>query len=564
MTETHMPIRVLLIEDNPGDAMLIQDSLTQGGGRAFHLTQTARMEEGKALVSQQAFDVILLDLSLPDSSGLDTVDRAVGAAPRVALIVLTGLADSEIGVEAVRRGAQDYLVKGRSSPEMLVRSIRHAIERKALQQSLQEANGRLEHTVRERTADLTRAVDDLEGEIRERLAAEAELNRVNQVLRMVNACNEAIVRATAEAEMLTEICRIIVDIGGYRLAWVGFAENDEAKRVILAASSGTDDGCLGRASLTWADTEQGQEPTGSAIRTGQIAFGSDFLHGPNLEPWRELALERGFRSSIALPLISAGRTFGALTIYGTQPEAFDGKRIEVLKPLADDLAFGIMALRLREELRRIEREVLDATEREQQRIGRDLHDSIQSSLAGMGFLLDALRDRLAGGNIAPAEAAAADNVGRTARTILSQTRGLVRGLCPLELKGDGLVKALGQMAATTSDLFRVDCKFHCPMPVHVEDETACIHLYRIGQEAVNNALKHSGAKCITVSLERSEEALVLEVRDDGIGLPEGAGERTGLGLQTMNYRAKMIGARFAIGRADGGGTVVRCLWRGTP
>jgi two-component system, cell cycle sensor histidine kinase and response regulator CckA len=194
-------------------------------------------------------------------------------------------------------------------------------------------------------------------DISERKQAEAALNRLNRELRAVSTCNQALVRATDEKLLLAEICRIICEEAGYRMAWVGYAEHDDAATVRPVAWGGFDDGYLGAASISWADTERGQGATGTAIRTGTPGHVRDFATDALAGPWRQAALERGYRSSIALPLRDdSGAPFGALNIYSTESNAFTPDETRLLEELANDLAFGICVLRGRDALRRADDE----------------------------------------------------------------------------------------------------------------------------------------------------------------------------------------------------------------
>ncbi len=180
-----------------------------------------------------------------------------------------------------------------------------------------------------------------------RMRVEEERRRANRALRVLSRCSEAFVRATDETALMKEICRLVVEEGGYRLAWVGFAEEDATKTVRPAAHVGFEDGYLEAVTITWDDSETGRGPTGTAIRTGQPVVVRDVLTDPAYAPWREEATRRGYASSIALPLIAGGRTFGALNIYAAEPDAFAAGEIELLRRLADNLAFGVEALRTR-------------------------------------------------------------------------------------------------------------------------------------------------------------------------------------------------------------------------
>ncbi|NJN65854.1 MAG: PAS domain S-box protein [Chloroflexaceae bacterium] len=194
---------------------------------------------------------------------------------------------------------------------------------------------------------------------------EAELRRVHRALKTLSACNQILVRATDEATLLQELCQSLVQTGGYRLAWVGFAEQSGGeKRVRPAAQAGYDDGYLESVRITWDESEWGRSPVGTAIRTGQVAIARNIRTDPDFAPWCDDALRRGYASSIALPLALPGQSSehparepalrGMLAIYAQEPDAFDEAEIDLLKELASDLTYGIVALRTRDEHRRIE------------------------------------------------------------------------------------------------------------------------------------------------------------------------------------------------------------------
>ncbi len=186
-------------------------------------------------------------------------------------------------------------------------------------------------------------------DITERKHAEQNQRRLNRSLKLLSDCNMTLVHAVEESKLLSEICRLVVEQGGYRMAWVGFAEHDAGKSVQPVAQHGDSQNYLGRAKITWADTEQGRGPTGTAIRTGQTDINQDYQTDPRMAIWREAALARGYRSSIALPLIIHTRVLGALTIYASEPAAFNPEEVKLLEELANDLAFGIGTLRTRVE-----------------------------------------------------------------------------------------------------------------------------------------------------------------------------------------------------------------------
>jgi PAS domain S-box-containing protein len=184
-------------------------------------------------------------------------------------------------------------------------------------------------------------------DITPRKEAEERLRRTNRALKTLSACNHALVHATEEASFLTEICRLIVEVGGYRLSWIGFAANDEAKTVLPVAQAGFEKGYLKTVNITWADTERGRGPTRTAIRTGKTCVLNNITTDPAFAPWRQAAQRRGYASSIALPLLADGHPIGALNIYASEPDAFDEEEVKLLEDLAGSVAYGIVSLRTR-------------------------------------------------------------------------------------------------------------------------------------------------------------------------------------------------------------------------
>jgi PAS domain S-box-containing protein len=202
------------------------------------------------------------------------------------------------------------------------------------------------------------AIMETNNDVTERKRAEEALHRLNRELRAISNCNQTLLRATDEQSLLNEICRIVCEEAGYKMAWVGYAEYDEAKTVRPVAWTGAEEGYLATAGITWAETERACGPTGAAIRSGKTCCTQDFATDPRLAPWREDLLQRGFCSGIAVPLKDEeGRAFGSLTINSGQPNAFTPEEIRLLEELAGDMAFGIVNMRSQAARKRAEQEV---------------------------------------------------------------------------------------------------------------------------------------------------------------------------------------------------------------
>lgn len=220
-------------------------------------------------------------------------------------------------------------------------------------------------------------------------------------------------------------------------------------------------------------------------------------------------------------------------------------------------AFSAMAAKLRErdaEQVRLEREVLEISEGERRRIGHDLHDGLGQRLTAASMTTNALVAALKAD--APALAERGEDIGRQLREAIAEARSLSHGLAPVAFVDDSLMAALTALVDGTGR-GNVRCVFDATEPVRVNAEVAG-HLYRIAQEAVNNALKHAAPTEIRVGLERRDGALVLEVDDDGEGFDESAPAAAGIGLRVMRYRARLIGGALEIGSAPAGGTRISC------
>lgn len=198
---------------------------------------------------------------------------------------------------------------------------------------------------------------------------------------------------------------------------------------------------------------------------------------------------------------------------------------------------------LREEIqerKKLEQAVLEVSEREQRRIGHDLHDSLCQHLTSAALAGQVLSEKLHQKSVA--ESADSEQLVGLIESGIDLARSLARGLAPVELDMLGLTATLRELARTTSMRARLNCTLEMPEEVLLEDSEAVVHLYRIAQEAVNNAVRHSGADRITISLQNTSQGVQMRVTDNGAGLPPEAARKSGMGLHIMRHRADMIGA----------------------
>ncbi|MEN6427240.1 MAG: PAS domain-containing protein [Phycisphaerales bacterium] len=220
---------------------------------------------------------------------------------------------------------------------------------------------------------------------------------------------------------------------------------------------------------------------------------------------------------------------------------------------------------LRDEMQRrkhLEKEILEISEREQTHIGRELHDSLGQQLTGIAIMSKVLQQRLA--SRSPEEAARAGELAQLTSRAIEETRQLSRGLHPVALDENGLMAALQSLASTTESMSGISCRFQCDRPVLVSDASTAVHLYRIAQEAVSNALRHGRARQIRLALTADHNRATLSIVNDGRRFPKHPPRKKGIGLQVMGYRAEVIGGILTIQQGPTGGTQVTCEFDARP
>lgn len=212
-------------------------------------------------------------------------------------------------------------------------------------------------------------------------------------------------------------------------------------------------------------------------------------------------------------------------------------------------------IQLLERAQKLEREILNISEREQERIGRDLHDGLCQFLAAINFAAGRLRQKLSSESHSCVPAV--NEIVGLLRDSIVYARDIARGFSPVDRSEAGLETALNELAITTSRLYAVDCVF-ASHGVSQMTSACSLHLYRIAQESLSNALKHGEARKVEIVLEGDSEGILLRVSDDGKGFDPGATQGSGMGLNIMQYRARTIGASFAILPNPPHGTIILC------
>jgi PAS domain S-box-containing protein len=248
-----------------------------------------------------------------------------------------------------------------------VHIARDITERKLAEEALSRLNEELEQRVQESTAELRQTVAQLQNEVSERLEAEKQAASLSRLYLVLSRVNETIIRAATPETLFQEACRIAVEDGGLRMAWVGLTDPDD-QVVKVAAQYGQDQGYLDNLLISLEDIPESRGPTGVAVREGRYDLCNDFAADPRMAPWREKALARGYLSSGAFPLRVGGEVVGAITLYAGTPGFFNQAEIALLDALADDLSFALESMDREVKRRQAEEEVQKLNEELEQRV----------------------------------------------------------------------------------------------------------------------------------------------------------------------------------------------------
>jgi len=357
-----------------------------------------------------------------------------------------------------------------------------------------------------------------------RKRAEMELCRVNRALKVLGESSQAMTRATDEKEFLASVSRMIVDVGGYRLAWIGVAEEDEKKSVRPVAQAGFEEGYLETVDITWAETKRGRGPTGTAIRTGRPAVCKNILRDPQFVPWREEAVRREYGSSIALPIRTDETVIGALNIYATEPDAFDSEEVHLLEELASDISYGLTALRNKVEREKAEEALVKSSNKIKMFAYSVSHDLKNPAIAVYG--LAKRLNRYAGDRLDERGRNYCDQILKASEHIASlvdkinlyiKTKEIPLSIEKVRLKE--IVDAVKEEFAP--QLVGRQIRWLEPerVPEFNADRTSMVRILR---NLVDNALKYGGHGLseIRIGYQESEDSHILSVEDDGIGLKD--------------------------------------------
>ncbi|WP_456425392.1 response regulator [Rhodocaloribacter sp.] len=493
---------ILLVEDEEAHKELIRRAFEIRGDQVA-LTDVATLEEARRRLARSLPDLAIIDLRLPDGDGIELLAME-GGMPLYPVIIMTSHGDEQVAVEAMKAGALDYVVK---SEEMLIqmpRTVervmsgwRHIVKRRRAEEALRESEVRFRGLFEHSPIAIW----------------EADLSGVKTFLDLLPLDDVKDVPEYLEQhpEVLTA-CAQRVRLLGVNQAAVKMFEAAHAEELRSAFA------------------------TGEATEKMSEAFKRE--------------LQALLRGETLIEFETTVRTLRGndrdITFRWAVPPGHEGDYSRVLVSLVDIT-----------EQKRLEREILEISGREQRRIGSDLHDGLGQLLAGTRFKIAQLEKRLRSQEMTE-EAEILAEVDQFVSEAMTQARALAQGLNPVTMEADGLAQALKGLAFSVERFTGVPCKLIAPEPVYIRDPEVATQVYRIAQEALNNAMRYSQATRFEVSLLQKGNTVTLSVRDNGIGIPETTPESGGIGLRIMKYRARMIEGVLDVRRHAEGGTLVTC------
>ena len=334
-------MQILLVEDSASDAALLQENILLSGATDISISVVQSLNEAKDHLKNNHTDAVLLDLTLPDSSGLETVTRLRNACPDMPIVVLTGVDDVKTGVEAVRTGVQDYLVKGLTDGRLIARAIHYSIERKHIEIELRKARDELEKRVEERTAELSKVNVELTEEITAR-------RRTENRMRITNVLLELFAQKTSRKEYLDSVVNAIGDWSGCRCVGIRLTNSDGY--IPFESCTGFSDQFLAQENMLSLDTDaclciraitQQKQSQDIPLATPRGSFRSDntleFINklAPKYKSlYRGICMKHGFKSLAVIPIRYRDHILGAIHIADTKANLVPLEKVELLENMA--------------------------------------------------------------------------------------------------------------------------------------------------------------------------------------------------------------------------------------
>ena len=588
--------QILLVEDEAAHAELIRRAFASYNGEvALHVA--GNLQGARHYLTTTVPNLVISDLRLPDGDGVELLP-ADDKTLDFPVVIMTSHGDEQVAVEAMKAGALDYVVKSEATlaqmPRTAERALRewgHITERKQAEEALRESEERFRRIFADGPLGMG-VVDDklglmnvnatlcrMIGYSEEELLGHAvtdflhpeDQNRDAHLAELL--FNGTVPSFTVEQRFLKKngetiwgrmTASTICDADGnvvYGLSMIeDITEGKRAEEALRASKAnlaeaqriahlGSWDWHLTDNTLHWSDELYrifGLDPEVTSISFEQFV---DHIYPDDqayvVEQMQAAVDQQKTLSSIEYRVLLPDGSIRTVRCEGIVSMDDLGRAVRLFGPLQDIT-----------ERRRLEREILEISNREQRRIGQDLHDDLGQLLTGICFRVAELEDDLLKRN--QPEMTDAAEIGELVQEAIGQTRALARGLNPVSMESGGLRTALATLARGIEQIYEIPCILTCPEPVLVDDTEAAAHVYRIAQEALNNAIKHGKASRLEISLLQFDTSITLLIRDNGVGITVPDAQYEGMGLRNMRYRASMIHGSFDVRLGEHGGTVVSC------
>ena len=419
---------------------------------------------------------------------------------------------------------------------------------------------------------LRRRINKLKNLETEHIVDKKTFIRLNRLYSVLSKTNEAIVRVNNPRKLFKQMCRIAVEDGSFKMAWIGLL-NQRTLEVRPVAYWGDEDGYLDKIYISARDISEGRGPTGTAIREGKCCLISDIKHDPRMDPWHTKAIERGYLSTGAFPLRTGKDIIGAFTLHSAEPDFFNDNEVYLLEILAGDISFAIEVNNYERQRKKIEKKLKTSQEqlkklsahlqtvREEERshIAHELHDEIGQLLTVLKINIFWLKTRFKENQkpLLPK----IDKMMELINQVIQTTRKISSELRPVILDHFGIEAAIEWHAKKFEEQTGIKCDIILPKNKVTLDPEMSITIFRIWQEVSTNVYRHAKATNIKLILQNKKDKLILKIQDNGKGIKEKEiSNPNTFGLLGIQERVNFFGGEIKIkGLKNKGTSIIICM-----
>jgi len=419
---------------------------------------------------------------------------------------------------------------------------------------------------------LPQRLSELKNLENEHIAHEKKIIRLNQLYSVLSKINEVIIHVNNPRKLFEQACRIAVESGSFKMAWVGLL-NHKTLKIKPVAYWGDEDGYLDKIYLSARDIPEGRGPTGTAIRERKCCIISNLKHNPRMKPWRTEAIKRGYFSTGAFPLRLGKDIIGAFTIHSPEPDFFNDNEVYLLETLASGISFAVEAINYsrqrekmrkklvisQEQLRKLSAHLQIVREEERSYLAHELHDELGQLLSVLKMDTFWLKTRLKENQKTLLQKV--DKMTELINQIIQNIRRISTDLRPVILDHFGIKAAIEWQAKKFEEQTGIKCDVVLPKNKVTVDSGVSITIFRICQEALTNVYRHAKATNVKLILQNKKNKLILKIQDNGKGIKEKEISNSNtFGLLGIQERVNFFGGEFKIkGLKDNGTLLTVCM-----